>query len=63
MRIDSFYTEESKVNKGVLLLIALDENGDKYVVGGDPHNTIRLVPYEQCFDVIGADDYKKLCGY
>lgn len=58
--VKEFYIEESKVNKGMLIMVAVAEDGSKYVVGGDPYNTPAVIPYNQCWDAIGQDEYKKL---
>lgn len=63
MKILHFEIEESIVNKGMKILVATAENGEKYVVGGDPYNCIKLVRHEECFDVIGIEEHKRLTGY
>ena len=63
MRIDHFEIEESKVNKGMKILIAIAEDGQKYVVAGDFHACTRLVPYEHAWDAIGQEAMNKLRGY
>jgi hypothetical protein len=50
MKIKEFEIEESKVNKGCLNLIAIAENGSKYVVSGDFHSPTYLIPYETAWD-------------
>ena len=35
MKIIGFHLEESKRNKGAMLLIATDEEGDRWVIGGN----------------------------
>lgn len=51
MNITKFYTEYSKRKNctDILLLIAESETGQKFVVGGNPHFTTELVPYEKCY--------------
>lgn len=53
MKVVSFEIEESKVNKGSMLLIAIGEDGTKYVVAGDPYYCSKLEPYEKAWDVVG----------
>lgn len=48
-RIANQWIEESKVNKGQMLLIIQTEFGDTYVVAGDHYDPSSLVPYEICF--------------
>jgi len=50
MRVKNFKIEESTVNKGCKILIAICENGEKFVVSGDHHSPTYLVPYEKAFD-------------
>ena len=35
IKISGFHLEESKRNKGAMLLIATDEEGDRWVIGGN----------------------------
>ena len=50
MKVKEFEIEESKVNKGCLNLIAIAENGEKYVVSGDYHSSPYLIPYDRAWD-------------
>lgn len=49
--VAKFTIEESKINKGCLMLIATDTKGQKYVVGGNPNFPHFLDKYESCFDM------------
>jgi len=48
IRIKDIYLEKSKLNRGLLVMIAVDENGQKWVVSGD-HQTY-LIEYEKSSD-------------
>lgn len=48
--VTKFTIEESKINKGCMMLIATDSKGNKYVVGGNPHFPHFLDKYEGCFE-------------
>ena len=50
MKVKEFNIEESKVNKGQLLLIATTEDGKKYVCSGNHWTPTYLIPYESAFD-------------
>ena len=50
MKITEFEIEESKVNKGCLLLIAITEDGSKYIVSGDHYSPTYIIPYDRAFD-------------
>lgn len=63
MKVKEFSIEESKVNKGVMILVATTEDDKKYVVGGDHYNSVAVVPYEYVWDAIGQEAFKKLTGY
>ena len=49
-RIDHFIIEESKVNKGLMILIAVSEDGRKWVCSGNHWSPTYLVKYEDAFD-------------
>lgn len=49
-KIKEFYITESKVNKGLMLLIAVDEDGQKWVIYGDVINPAYIVKFEDGFD-------------
>lgn len=49
MEVSKFTIEESKVNKGMFLLIAHTEEG-KFVCSGDHWNPSFVTPYEKAFD-------------
>lgn len=49
--VEKLTIEESKINKGCLMLIATDISGQKYVVGGNPHFPHFLDKYESCFEM------------
>lgn len=63
MKVISFEIEESKVNKGRLILIAISENDKKYVVAGDINYCTTLIEYEKCWDAIGQKKFKEITGY
>lgn len=49
-KIVEFYLEEDKKNKqGAMLLIAVAEDGSKYVVCGNPHFPTNVTPYGSCW--------------
>jgi hypothetical protein len=50
IKIKEFFIQESKFNKGLKVLIALDENNKKWVVSGDHHSPTYLVEYEKSSD-------------
>lgn len=62
MKIESFSIEESKINKGMKILVATTEDGEKYVVGGDTGYPPAIIPYDKCWDAIGEEAFKKLSG-
>ena len=49
-KIKEFYLEESNANKGLMVLIGVDEDGQKWVMSGDCYNPPYAVKYEQSFD-------------
>lgn len=52
IKIKEFSLEESKVSKNnIMLLIAVDEDGGKWVVGGNSYYPAQAVPYDKCYDV------------
>lgn len=53
MKIKEFQLEDAKINKGVKILIAITESGEKYVIGGNAHYPMAVIPYDQCWEVIG----------
>lgn len=50
MKIVEFHLEESKRNKGAMLLVATDEEGDRWVIGGNPQYATYVEMYELCWD-------------
>ena len=50
LKIKEFFLEESKVNKKLMILVAIDENGQKWVCSGDHWNPTYLKKYEDAFD-------------
>jgi hypothetical protein len=50
IRIKDIYLQESKLNRGLLVMIAVDENGQKWVVSGDHHHQTYLIEYEKSSD-------------
>jgi hypothetical protein len=49
-KVKEFSIEESKINKGLMVLIAIDEDGKKWVCSGDHWSPTYLVEYENAFD-------------
>ena len=49
IKIKDFYLEESKINKGCIVLIAVDVDGQKWVCS-DRYNPTYLEKYETAFD-------------
>jgi hypothetical protein len=49
-KIKEFYLEESKVNKGQMVLIAVDETGQKWVCSADSYDCRYAQKYEDAFD-------------
>ena len=50
IKIKDFFLEESKFNKGLMVMVAVDENLKKWVVSGDHHAPTYLVEYEKSSD-------------
>lgn len=50
-KVKSFEIEESKRNKGCFVLVAITENGEKFVVGGNPHFPNFLERYKSCWEL------------
>jgi hypothetical protein len=50
IKIKEFSLEESKVNKGLIVLVATDENGQKWVCSGDHWNPTYSQKYEHAWD-------------
>jgi len=50
IKIKDFFLEESKFNKGLMVMVAVDENAKKWVVSGDHHAPTYLVEYEKSSD-------------
>ena len=50
IKIKEFFIEESKVNKGLMILVAVDENGQKWVCSGDHWSPTYAKKYEDAFD-------------
>lgn len=63
MKVISFEIEESKVNKGQMILIAVTETNERFVVAGNAHYCTQLVPYDKCWDAIGQEKFKEITGY
>lgn len=59
-KVIEFYIEESKVNKGMEILVAVTTYGEKFVIGGDHYNPTAAVPYVKCWDALGEKEFKKL---
>lgn len=51
MKIKEFHIEDDIRNKGHKLLIAISEDGLKYVVAGNPHFPTSIIPYNECWYV------------
>lgn len=50
IKIKEFYLEESKANKGLMIFVAVDENGKKWVLRGDFYSPPFATEYEKSFD-------------
>jgi len=50
IKIKEFFIQESKYNKGLMVMVAVDENAKKWVVSGDHHAPTYLVEYEKSSD-------------
>lgn len=50
MKVIEFNIEKSLQNEQCLILVATDENGQKYVCSGDSYSPTYLVKYENAFD-------------
>lgn len=48
--VKEFFIEESKFNKGLMILVALDVNGNKWVCSGHHHAPTYLKPYDRSSD-------------
>ena len=59
MKIIEFNLEESKKNKGSMMLVATDENGQKWAIAGDPYQPSFAQPYEQCWNLIPDEKSEK----
>jgi hypothetical protein len=49
-KIKEFFIEESKVNKGLMILVAIDEDDQKWVCAGDHWSPTYVRKYENAFD-------------
>jgi hypothetical protein len=58
-KVIEFYTEESKMNPGIKILVAVTEDGDTYVVGGDTNFCTKLVEYGRCFQTKTMKEWKE----
>lgn len=56
IKITEFFLEESKVNKGCMNVIAVDENGQKWVVSGNMHSPTYSVKYEDAWDATTIEE-------
>lgn len=50
IKLKEFFLEESKVNKGLMIVVAIDENGEKWVLSGDHWNPTFAQKYDNSFD-------------
>lgn len=50
MKVIEFKIQESKVNKGLFILIAKTEDGKQWVCSGDHYSPTYLRPLETAFD-------------
>lgn len=48
-KITEFYLEPSKSQPNSMVLVAVTESGEKYIVSGDHWNPSVVQPYEHCF--------------
>lgn len=49
-KIKYFYLEESKLNKKLMILIAVDDNNEKWVCSGDHWHPTYLKKYNESAD-------------
>jgi len=63
MIVTKFEIEESKFNKGMHILVATTETGERFVVAGQHHSPTYLERYEHSSDAIGKEAWKKLTGH
>lgn len=50
VKIKSFELQESTVNKGRMCLVAIAEDGSKWVIGGNHQENNYATPYETAWD-------------
>lgn len=58
-KIKEFFLEESKVNKGSMILVCIDENGEKWVCSGNHWNPTYATKYEDSFDTKSLENTPK----
>lgn len=58
VKIQQFFLEASKVNKQLMILVAVDENGQKWVCSGDHWSPTYAKKYEDAFDTKPLDQSK-----
>lgn len=56
IKITEFFLEESKVNKGCMNVIAVDENGQKWVCSGDHWSPMYAIKYEDAWDTTTMEE-------
>lgn len=49
MKIKELLIEDDFVNKGQKIMVAIAEDGSKWVLSGNPHFPTSLTPYENCW--------------
>lgn len=56
MKVKEFYIEPDKQNKGSLILVAVTEDNQKFVVAGDTYYPTHLVPYQESWHTKEPDN-------
>lgn len=63
MKVKEFLIEDDFINKGQKIMVAVAEDGSKWVVSGNPHFPTNLIPYESCwYTEIGHSNFNKANG-
>lgn len=52
IKVEDFYIQESIFNKNLFVLVATDEFGEEWVVGGNHHHPTYLMPGDQSPDIV-----------
>ncbi len=51
VKVEEFYIQESIFNKNLFVLVAIDQFGQEWVVGGNHHYPTYLMPGDQSSDI------------